>query len=221
MPAKDKLSAYVRVDGSCLPEYDVELQDDGKTIACWIPSEAGKIFDICATNASPTSTISVIARVDGINSPEGRFLRAQQPLTLGGAQQFGPKLPSAIINGFPGKSMDSIQPFVFSPCILIEEDGEARSTSNEMGQIELCIWEAIPEETTYLPNLPTLVTIPPLHINERAKKGIVHGIQLGEEVSVPTMGPWRRVKWVKEILKFVFKYRPIGEWMHLVYHCPF
>ena len=30
-------------DGRVLPEYQVETLDDGKTVACYIPSEVGKV----------------------------------------------------------------------------------------------------------------------------------------------------------------------------------
>jgi len=72
------------------------------------------------------------------------------------------------------------------------------------------------------------VNLPPLHIHERAKKGIVHGTQydgifprflsyaqieinrLGEEVSRRPRNQCRN-ETIRKLVSFVFKYRPIGE----------
>lgn len=36
-------SVAIVVDGEPLPEFDVKVSDDAKTISCWIPSEEGKV----------------------------------------------------------------------------------------------------------------------------------------------------------------------------------
>ena len=34
----------VKVDDERLPEFDVEVDEGGKRVTCWIPSEAGKVL---------------------------------------------------------------------------------------------------------------------------------------------------------------------------------
>lgn len=34
---------HIECGGSTLEEYSVQAEDDGRTISCWIPSEAGKV----------------------------------------------------------------------------------------------------------------------------------------------------------------------------------
>ena len=39
---KNNTEVYIRCEGRTLPEYQVEAVDE-KTMACYIPSEAGKV----------------------------------------------------------------------------------------------------------------------------------------------------------------------------------
>ncbi|EPS95256.1 hypothetical protein FOMPIDRAFT_92819 [Fomitopsis schrenkii] len=48
---KGKITVWIESEGSRLPEYQVEIVDD-KTVACYIPSEAGKTFKICWRGSS-------------------------------------------------------------------------------------------------------------------------------------------------------------------------
>jgi hypothetical protein len=43
MPKFQTLHAGITIDGEDLPEYDVQVDDNGKQVSCWIPSEAGKV----------------------------------------------------------------------------------------------------------------------------------------------------------------------------------
>lgn len=40
---KGNINVYIESQGHALPEYQVEIVDD-KTVACYIPSEAGKVL---------------------------------------------------------------------------------------------------------------------------------------------------------------------------------
>ncbi|PPQ64213.1 hypothetical protein CVT24_008631 [Panaeolus cyanescens] len=134
MPSKQNLSAYIRVDGKYLPEYNEEVSDDGKTISCWIPSEAGKV----------------------------------------------------------------------------EGDEGASAVDPDMGQISFTVHQVKVSPPDAEADI-TPVHIPPLVINERAKKGTVHGIRLGDEKVKRKPGrPFRRTRAEKLVVRFVFKYRPIS-----------
>jgi hypothetical protein len=48
MPQFDIFDANVVVDNVALPEYDVATDTQTKTVTCWIPSEAGKVWPLNA-----------------------------------------------------------------------------------------------------------------------------------------------------------------------------
>ncbi|EPS95258.1 hypothetical protein FOMPIDRAFT_1054332 [Fomitopsis schrenkii] len=65
---KGNINVYIESQGHALPEYQVEIVDD-KTVACYIPSEAGKNFMICwrADTRHDDHVTSVRPRIDGHN----------------------------------------------------------------------------------------------------------------------------------------------------------
>ncbi|KAF7795515.1 hypothetical protein EIP86_006677 [Pleurotus ostreatoroseus] len=61
----DELYVSVFCDGQPLEEYRLE-QQDSQTITCFIPSEAGKAFEIHTTNTSATQPVVGKLKLDGL-----------------------------------------------------------------------------------------------------------------------------------------------------------
>ncbi|PPQ64204.1 hypothetical protein CVT24_008622 [Panaeolus cyanescens] len=168
-------------------------------------AEAGKNFEACVHDTLRIYSHSVATMVDGTQAPSNKLMRASRSINSGDVQ-IGPQLPTVKVPGFE-TSRVSFQPFMFSNCQLVEGDEGTSHIDSNMGQINITLWQVTniqDAEPTFKP-----VTLPPLLINERAKKGIVHGIQLGEEKAEP-MSSYCRVNKVKEVVTFIFRYRPIS-----------
>ena len=48
-----ELDLYIRCDGKPLPEYQVTVDDNAKTVTCFIPSEADKVSGNLASPRIP------------------------------------------------------------------------------------------------------------------------------------------------------------------------
>ena len=47
MPTFGTINAYIKVDGTGLTEYDVQIDEKKKSVSCWIASETGKVRSLC------------------------------------------------------------------------------------------------------------------------------------------------------------------------------
>ncbi|KAJ7187779.1 hypothetical protein C8R46DRAFT_1340730 [Mycena filopes] len=61
-----EFSAWIIVDGwRELPEYNVQISEDEKTVTCWVPSEVGKKFSVCFQTSSFSQEIGGYLTMDG------------------------------------------------------------------------------------------------------------------------------------------------------------
>lgn len=191
MPGIANYSAWIEVDGKALPEYDIQYSDNGTRATCWVPSEAGKEFIIVYKGTFGESGIGTRVTVDGVFCG-GKVIR-------GGST-------SAKYHKGVSTSERTYKPYIFSNCQLTDDD-DALGLIPGIGEIILDVEEVLIKGHISSAHIP--VTLPPLHIHERAKKGIVHGTQLGEEVLRP---PRRQMmnKKIRKLVSFAFRYRPMA-----------
>ncbi|KAF8910508.1 hypothetical protein CPB84DRAFT_1222884 [Gymnopilus junonius] len=188
-------SCWIQVDGTPLPEYQVQDSPDGAGVRCWIPSEVGKAFQICCSDSERALTTGSVAIVDG-QKCGGNILysKSDRPRSK---YSFTTQKGAVI-------SETSYRPFVFSNCQLVDDDNLLDRPS-EIGQIKVVIHEI----RIHGREPPRNIALAPLQMHERAKKGIVHGIRLGNEV-VEKQNPTKKSSSLRKIATFTFNYRPMG-----------
>ncbi|TBU37619.1 hypothetical protein BD309DRAFT_825193, partial [Dichomitus squalens] len=70
-----KCEVWITFEGERLPEYDTQAEDDGgKTLSCFVPSEAGKSFALEWRN-STTDALFFSMNIDGSEVTKGNFER--------------------------------------------------------------------------------------------------------------------------------------------------
>ncbi|KAJ3571222.1 hypothetical protein NP233_g3888 [Leucocoprinus birnbaumii] len=65
MPTYNGISVTIQVDGRLIPEYQIDINEGTKEITCWIPSYAGKEFDIRINNLTNSVQSRVYVSLDG------------------------------------------------------------------------------------------------------------------------------------------------------------
>ncbi|CAA7269525.1 unnamed protein product [Cyclocybe aegerita] len=192
MPHQGNLSAWIEVNGAQLTEYGTEHSADGTTTTCWIPSEGGKAFEICYRDSLNNFTTAISLSVDGIRC-KGKVARAHlRPAVV---RQRGVSITDA-----------SYKPFVFSDCKLIDDDDFVTLTPG-IGEITVRVAEVTIQSKHAKPR--KIPYFPPLNVHERAKKGVVHGTQLGDTVLLRSSKAPVRTHKVRDLSTFIFKYRPL------------
>ncbi|KAJ3515143.1 hypothetical protein NLJ89_g1950 [Agrocybe chaxingu] len=197
MPNQGHLSVWIEVNGVELQEYGMELSADGSTVTCWVPSEAGKAFEICYRDSLNAFTTATSLSVDGIRC-KGKVARAHPGLLPPGVvRQRGVSITNS-----------SYKPFIFSDCKLIDDDDFVTLTPG-IGEITVRVTEvAIRSKQTKARKIPYF---PPLNVHERAKKGVVHGTQLGDTVFMQSSRAPIRTHKIRDLGTFIFRYRPLGK----------
>ncbi|KAJ7121338.1 hypothetical protein C8R43DRAFT_1033888 [Mycena crocata] len=189
-------SAWISIDGTETPEYDIEMSEDKKTVTCWIASELGKTFSIHWRNSSYHHDTSGIVKMDG-NSCGGQII-------------YGRTLPrSAVKSGVTVAHGSSIKPFMFSSLTLTDDDTYLGGSSHQdLGVIELVIYPVKVSNSRGATS--TGKDLSALKVHERSKKAVTQQITLAQPkklevpfvfVSAPRSGP--------DLAKFLFKYRPL------------
>ncbi|KIK55449.1 hypothetical protein GYMLUDRAFT_840525 [Collybiopsis luxurians FD-317 M1] len=199
MPVFKSFSASIVVDGKPLDEYNIETsnRDDGVTIvACWIPSEAGKNYQVHWSDTRLKHAIDGQVYVDG-HFCGGRVLQRKDKF----ARKKGLR-----------DSPTSVKLFQFSPLSMTENDEASMiEMPHTIGQIELHIqyWHVSRSGKTKLPSARPL---PVQQIfSEKAKKGIDHQTSFSETVYDTRPKHTRIGKPIGEcFLQFHFRYRPLG-----------
>ncbi|KDR68600.1 hypothetical protein GALMADRAFT_231248 [Galerina marginata CBS 339.88] len=196
MPIVGGFSCWIQVDGQPLAEYKIEYSVDGTQATCWIPSEVGKEFQVCYSDPVRILTTGSRVTVDG---------------TLCSRKVLPVEHPRSTVTHKGAMITDTtLRPFIFSSCQLLDDDNlESLNNPPAIGEVILVIQE-VHVHSRLLKR--EAVNLPPLQIHERAKKGIVHGTQLGEEVSRRRKQP-RKTTLLRELATFVFKYRPLAALM--------
>ncbi|KJA14689.1 hypothetical protein HYPSUDRAFT_48906 [Hypholoma sublateritium FD-334 SS-4] len=199
MPTVGHLSAWIQVNGVRLPEYATEISGSGTKASCWVPSEAGKNFEICYEDSLLAFGTTTKIYVDGVLLPGGRVVHPMQHRPQGFTTHRGIRIAS-----------DSYRPYVFSDCELIEDEEFVSTTSPHVGEILCVINEAKIKGYIKRPHTAKPYDLPPLKIQEREKKGIVHGTQLGSAIDRWSKKKTREVSNIRHLVTFEFKYRPLN-----------
>ncbi|KAF9463927.1 hypothetical protein BDZ94DRAFT_578440 [Collybia nuda] len=210
MPHFGKFEVSVVVDGKALPEYGITTSEATKSVACWIPSQEGKVgvnflcpvqagsevynnvqaFSVMLENKSYPKALKISVMVDGerINS----MVLHPEAVTR---HRF-----SDIIT-----SSTTYRDLLFSRIELTDDDDFLNANVKDLGEISLCVYTgtiggARSDFTTY--------KIPEKKVHERSKKALGHQVKFGKE---KFMAPQNFVNFtVTELIAtFVFKYRSI------------
>ncbi|KDR68601.1 hypothetical protein GALMADRAFT_215745 [Galerina marginata CBS 339.88] len=179
MPPIGCFSSWVQVDGEVLPEYQVEYSPDGTQATCWIPSELGKEFQIGYQDSVGALTTASKVFVDGT------FCNA----TITYSRHSPRYKTSVIIHKGAPISATAIRPFVFAPCQLLDDDNLLMN-SPAVGEIKVVVEEIEVRESSNIS--VDARNLPPLHIHERAKKGIVHDVLIADGIVPPPNPPPRK-----------------------------
>ncbi|PPQ92582.1 hypothetical protein CVT25_007274 [Psilocybe cyanescens] len=202
MPTIDNFSAWIQVDNQPLLEYQVEYSGGGTQVTCWIPSEAGKEFQICYQDNVRTKTTRSVVKVDGNRCP-GKIMHSRRSKHEGRC--------TAVHRGIT-MSEDTLRPYIFSDCRLVgtsateDESDQLLGDLSALGEIKIRIDEVRVGSKQMRGKDATL---PELQIHEKAKKGVVHGTQLGNAISRPVKLA-RQTELLRTLVTFVFRYRPMA-----------
>jgi len=199
MPTAGHLSAWVQVNGIRLPEYAITINADGTEVSCWVPSEAGKNFEICYQDSLRAFATGTKLFIDGVRM-RGKFL---YPHSMTDHR----RSMHATHRGIT-VSPSSYKPYVFSNCELIEDEDFVSTMSPQVGEIVCSVAELRIRDFALSSGGP--YNLPPLRVQERAKKGIVHGTQLGTAVKILKARQRRETDTVQQLVTFKFMYRPLN-----------
>ena len=196
MPGIANYSAWIEVDGKALPEYDIQYSDNGTRVTCWIPSETGKV---CPSVSQSQMMYWLI--------PDFRFLLSPIKAGFGNLEYLQQYVWTVFVAverccraKAGGASPSNIEACLrlTGPISLIcfrianlpvcndakrsllrtdisEDDDSALGLLPGIGEITLDVDEAFIYGRTPWAKKPVILS--PLHVHERAKKGIVHGTQ--------------------------------------------
>ncbi|KAH9933764.1 uncharacterized protein B0H18DRAFT_600898 [Fomitopsis serialis] len=193
---KGKFKVFIKSEGRELSEYQVEAVDD-KTVACYIPSEVGKTFEICwrGDTRGDSHITSVRCHVDGRNA--------------GGK----PSQPGLVKNRRWGVRVatDQRSPFVFASLALTDDDTSIMGSEAhpDLGTIDVTLAHVI-----HVGNMPIRDTsneFTALTVHERSKKMGTQCVSLDEARRCDLSTFWKQSKLVDENIpfyaRFIFRYR--------------
>ncbi|EPS95255.1 hypothetical protein FOMPIDRAFT_1083778, partial [Fomitopsis schrenkii] len=200
---RGNIQVLIKSEGRILPEYQVETLDGGKTVACYIPSEVGKNFEICwrgDTHLDPYDT-SVRCDVDGRKAG-------------------GSYCERGVLNGSRWgirETPDLRRPFVFAPLVTTDDDDVAAGPEAQLdlGSIEVRLAYAVRMGRA---NFKRSQLFQPGMVHERSKKMGVQCVSLGNGRRCdPHHKTHIRLIEGRNSLyaHFVFRYRSKGEEMLL------
>ncbi|KAF5375822.1 hypothetical protein D9757_011185 [Collybiopsis confluens] len=196
MPTHLSFSASVVVDGAPLKEYNVETVKKGEmtTVTCWIPSEAGKRYEIQWKDSICEQSTQGNLYIDG----------------HGCGSSIARKKNKIMIKRGLRPSETTLSPFEFAPLKMTDDDEAATlEMPRDVGQIKLRIRNFRVEGREAW---STGVALPILQTySEKAKKGIDHLTSFSGIIS----GPKKTACIIGQptgptFLQFCFRYRPIG-----------
>jgi len=192
----DHFEVYIKSDGHELPEYQVETLDD-ITLACYVPSEVGKTFEICwrGDTRHDAHSTSVSCFVDGRDAG-GTLCR-----------------PGAVEGSRWGIrcAKDQRKPIQFASLVMTDDDTIATDseTQQDSGTIQVQLGYAIriASEPHFVAN------------SEQFKVGVVHEKSKKMGVQCISLGDGRKCKAADKVYaksvnprepyyaRFIFRYR--------------
>ncbi|KAJ4473189.1 hypothetical protein C8R41DRAFT_581310 [Lentinula lateritia] len=182
-------SAWIEVDGSELPIFDVK--ENGKEVTCWIPSESDKNFSVKWSTGQRDTSMSGDVNIDG-QLLSGKVMKAGLPQTF---------TSNGVLT-----SATTEKPFVFSRLELTDDDEYLNQVTAGLGDVQLMISHAtfgLPTEH-YSSRDPVGVG----KVHEKSKKATGHKVGLGENKPIGHTNVLMAERHAV-IVTFVFKYRPI------------
>ncbi|KAE9398912.1 hypothetical protein BT96DRAFT_858776 [Gymnopus androsaceus JB14] len=198
MPTFQSFSASIVIDGKPLDEYNVETSEaDGiTTVTCWIPSFAGKKYEVHWKDSICEKASKGRLYVDGTKCGS-RVIEKRYRV----AKKRGIRV-----------SPTTLRPFEFFRLNLTDSDTSEMPCN--VGQIELRLkyWLVDVNHPKKPKSFATRgLSIPTEQVfNEKAKKGIDHHTKFGDVVQVK---PWHSGRPGKSdgdyFLHFRFRYRPL------------
>ncbi|KAJ7040192.1 hypothetical protein C8F04DRAFT_1084238 [Mycena alexandri] len=191
--------ATIHVDGALLPEYAIELSNDGMEATCWIPSQNNKNFSIELknTNYSHRETISGRIAVDGIKCG-GLHLACRSGGRTSTAQRDS-----------VSTSANTRRPLTFGQQALTDDDAYLNAAiSPDLGtiKVDFCLVQVSRKKK----DRKWYVRHEPRILHEHSKKGIGHSIQFGPEFHRQNPSKMTASHTIQSMARFNFKYRPIG-----------
>ncbi|KAF5375823.1 hypothetical protein D9757_011186 [Collybiopsis confluens] len=204
MPAHKSFSASVIVDGKPLEEYSVKTvkkKGGTTTVTCWIPSEAGKRYEVHWKDSACKQPTKGRLYIDG-HPCGGKICQKKNQIKI----QRGIRQAETTLTSFEFASL-----LVTGVLVADDDEASALEMPRNAGQIELRIrnyqiegrgmrteskFKALPTPQTY---------------SEKAKKGIDHLTSLSGTITCSRATRTVRGESIgKTFLRFRFRYRPIG-----------
>ncbi|KAI0697493.1 hypothetical protein C8T65DRAFT_662074 [Cerioporus squamosus] len=185
---------WIALEGQALQEFQIRLENGGRKVACFIPSETGKCFSIHCSDLVQQSFFSMEVTLDG------RF---------GGRTLCAPGSTSKRDGLRTSETM--LRRYQFAEVLTTDADASLSDTT-DLGTIEVALMRRypgsrdIPFQAWSLPGVGT--------ISERAKTMGVQQVTLGEEVTVDGPGVMQEALPLHPaegcFVTFVFRYRPLA-----------
>ncbi|KAF9037666.1 hypothetical protein BJ165DRAFT_1408338 [Panaeolus papilionaceus] len=182
MPTHEGLTAWIEVDGHRQPEYEVGKIDEDGSITCTIPSIAGKSFTICVHDEYRDLNIGCCLTLDG--EPYGGKVIFQCE------DNEVPERPSSRMKGFQPDRFH-FQPFQFAD-VIRSDDGDNTTDvgGDQLGQIKVLL-----SEVKY----------------KRVKDKLGPVEKLEDSQPEGDLDAVKVTEYLRELVKFVFNYRPMHE----------
>ncbi|KAF7315894.1 hypothetical protein MIND_00106000 [Mycena indigotica] len=193
---QNQFRAWVTVDGETANEFEVQTDELGKTVTCWIRSEAGKSFSVSWQNLSYTGASDGKVFVDGVLCG-GKIIRSAVKLPT-------TRRKSGLTNG------TTIKHFLFSDIQTTDDDTlpDDATDFTRLGVIKLAIYPVvvggeIPGGSALLPQVT-------LHESLVSTADVMQQVLLGVEEPLKRPQPiLRTCKTGPALVTFCFKYRPL------------
>jgi len=194
MPKFQAIHSRIKVDDEELPEYDVQVDENERQVSCWVPSEAGKNFAICWTNANPLTDTSGQVALDGIQVG-GYFCNR------GSTREW--------VCSDCYVTSTTIRKFCFSPITFTDEDEYLITSAANLGEIKLEVWTAVnPSTAPYKQRVEDPIDSFNTKVHERSKKVGAHRVKFGDLEEAPSTTFYSSTK-VYRLATFIFRYRPL------------
>ncbi|RDX42450.1 hypothetical protein OH76DRAFT_1411128 [Lentinus brumalis] len=189
---------WISCNGKPLAEYCVQPEgSDGKTIACFVPSECGKSFVIEWRDHVKQSHLRFVTNLDGKEVGGNRCIPG------GKGHREGVRT-----------NPTTRKPFKFANLLTTDDEEEVGMTSHEkLGEIMVGVSRIRAEyrsvQRSWNPKFH-----PTGAVHERSKKAGAHCVTLGEDRRIPTSRIQTRSTPLNpregDVARFIFRYRPLA-----------
>jgi len=193
-------SAWIMSEGEEVKEFKPEtVGDSGRTMACCIPSERGKKFEIHWKDMNGGIATRGQVIIDGSRVDD---------MLMCGAQGESTYLEGVATAG-------EVRPFTFSLLQFTDDDSVNTHASPDLGTITLAIWRVVIAEWMPHFNPPPVNLSSNKPVNERVNKGGSHVVALADTEShrddrgVFNSAPYSPEDATTPHAVFIFRYRPL------------